>query len=33
MIVDDLTIAGVADDYLLGPLYAGLSRGFIMIFR
>ena len=33
VIVDDLTIAGVADDYLLGPLYAGLSRGFIMIFR
>ena len=29
---DDVTGIGVADDFLFGPLGAGLAEGFIMIF-
>lgn len=29
---DDVTVVGVADDFLYGPLGAGLGKGVIMIF-
>lgn len=30
---DDVTVIGIADDFLFGPLGAGITEGVIMIFE
>mgnify|MGYP000729252140 FL=1 len=30
--MDDITGIGVADDFLIGPVSAGISQGILMIF-